>query len=242
MAHRQQSLGASFGLGCHHLTLFSQQSNNSKESQVGVFFPNIIFLLWENCIMPPITFTSPFSHVHPTHLPERKKEKKKEKMSSPICVAHIPTHWSMVKLPVASLLNKTESFPTPTPARSHRLWRAISRSHPNPPGNNTTQTRVAQRAHHWALLYKIRKRIPLFSIWIVVWEKKYRSCKLFLCVSILLFEHVLIPTPQGWRSLLPSRTITVSFNTHKITLFQFWSVSKRNIPCNHNFHLMSTHH
>lgn len=30
----------------------------------------------------------------------------------------------MVKLPGTSLLKKTESFPTPTPSRSHQLWRA----------------------------------------------------------------------------------------------------------------------
>lgn len=143
---------------------------------------------------------------HPPPLPPTPKEKK-EKMSRPMCVAHIPTHWSMVKLPVASLLKKTESFPTPTPDRSHQLRRATSRRHPNPPGKNTTQTRVAQRAHHWALLYKTGKRIPRLHTDSVVWEKNYTSCKLFLCVSILLFEHVLILTPQGWRSLLPSRTI-----------------------------------
>ena len=29
------------------------------------------------------------------------------------------THWSMVKLPVTSLLKKTDSFPNPNPTRSH---------------------------------------------------------------------------------------------------------------------------
>ena len=50
----------------------------------------------------------------------RKKEEKNTK--SNLCCPY--THWSMVKLPVASPLKKTESFPTHILDRSHQLWRA----------------------------------------------------------------------------------------------------------------------
>lgn len=83
-------------------------------------FFNIIFLLivWEFHIVHPY-------HIHflilpslpptnPYDLPQEKEEQKEEKgKKSHIFVAH----WSMVKLPVASPLKKTESSPT----ESHQL-------------------------------------------------------------------------------------------------------------------------
>lgn len=131
---------------------------------------------------PPHFTMSP----HPPPLLPTPKEKKKKKCQVQF-VAHTPTPWSMVKLPVAGLLKKAKSFPTPTPARRHQLWRATSRSHLNPPWNNTTQTRVAQRAHHWALLYKIRKRIPLVSIWILLSEKKTTEVVNYFFVFLFYF-------------------------------------------------------
>ena len=83
------------------------------------------------------------NHIHlpvfpgPTPLPlwppssQNKKQKKtkkkiykrnKKKYRPSLCCPY--THWNMVKLPVASPLQKSESFSTHTPTRSQQLWRA----------------------------------------------------------------------------------------------------------------------
>ena len=46
---------------------------------------------------------------------------------SNLCYLYI--HWSMVKLSMACSLNRTESFHSHTPNRSHQLWKA-SLQHP----------------------------------------------------------------------------------------------------------------
>jgi hypothetical protein len=49
-------------------------------------------------------------------------EEEEEKNKPSFCCLY--THWSKVKLPVASPIKKTYSFPTCTPNRNHHLWRA----------------------------------------------------------------------------------------------------------------------
>ena len=56
---------------------------------------------------------SPISTILPMCLPKINKIKLKLYKLSPICVPHTLTHWTMVKLPMASCLKKTESFPIP---------------------------------------------------------------------------------------------------------------------------------
>lgn len=52
---------------------------------------------------------------------KNKREGEKEKNKpGPICVAHVLTE-ARSNFPAASFLKKTESFPTPSPTRSHQL-------------------------------------------------------------------------------------------------------------------------
>lgn len=87
-------------------------------------FPNIRFLLiiWEFHMMHPMTPTSQSSQVCSTLVTTPPSKKEEETHRFNLCCSY--THWAMVKLLVASPLEKTESFPTWHPFRSHRLWRA----------------------------------------------------------------------------------------------------------------------
>ena len=95
-------------------------------------FPNILFLLirWEFHIIFPYHTHFPILPCPPSHPCALPRKQTSKPTKSNLCCPY--THWSMVKLPVASPLKKTEFFPTPIPTRSHQLWRAtLQHLHPS---------------------------------------------------------------------------------------------------------------
>jgi hypothetical protein len=104
-------------------------------------FFSIVYLLiiWEfrirNTKCPPSQLLSvPLPTLATPYTKEEDEDKEEEEgtqnKTSPICVAHILTHWSMVKLLVARPLKKTESFLLHhmDPAKNHQFWRTVAPS------------------------------------------------------------------------------------------------------------------
>jgi hypothetical protein len=80
----------------------------------------VLSILWELHLMYPDNTHFPGPAFLPPSLwsPVQKIKIKKSKL------CYLYTHWDIVKPPVSCLFSKTELFPSCTPTRSNRLWRA----------------------------------------------------------------------------------------------------------------------
>ena len=131
---------------------------------------------------------------------KKKKKRKKEERKTHSSKLYCPyTNWNTVKLPAARPLERTESFSTHTPARSHQLCHPYHGKH----------------LHHnlWVLFKAFLSKLLLFGGWV----KRGRGCHRSLLLFLICESTVLNASAEDESSpFTVSRSVDHGFSSHNM--------------------------